>query len=101
MFGGGLRPRKTMEDKVESYEKYTKSAIENPVVVGAHWFQWFDQLTTGRSDGENYSIGFVDACDTPHYEMAKAARKISRKMYDMRLKAPLEQSKNTEKTTVY
>jgi len=101
VFGGGLRPRKTMEDKVESYEKYTKSAIENPVVVGAHWFQWFDQLTTGRSDGENYSIGFVDACDTPHYEMAKAARKISRKMYDMRLKAPLEQSKNTEKTTVY
>ena len=101
VFGGGLRPRKTMDEKVKSYEKYTISAIKNPAVVGAHWFQWFDQLATGRSDGENFSIGFVDVCDTPCYEMVKTARKLSRKMYDMRLKAPITQAKNTEKPTVY
>ncbi len=85
-FGGGLQPRRTLKEKVEGYEGYTWSAVRNPNIIGAHWFQWFDQLTTGRSDGENYAIGFVDVADTPIYEMALASRKISERMYAERLK---------------
>jgi len=101
VFGGGLRPRKTMDEKVKSYEIYTISALNNPNVVGAHWFEWFDEATSSRSDGENYSIGFVDICDTPSYEMAKAARKISKNMYNLRLNSKGAQEVNKEKTTVY
>ena len=86
VFGGGLRPCKTMRERVEKYKKYVASAVENPCIVGAHWFQWGDQPTTGRTgDGENYSIGFMDIADTPQYEIIEAAREMSEKMYDMRL----------------
>ena len=78
-------PRKTDEDKADSFSKYALSAMTNPRIAGAHWFQWFDQCTSGRFDGENYSIGFVDIADTPHYQMALSARKLSEKMYEARL----------------
>ena len=42
--------------------------LGNPLIVGTHWFQYGDQATTGRGDGENYQIGFVDVCDTPYAE---------------------------------
>ena len=85
VFGGGLVPRKTAEEKADSFSKYALSAMTNPRIAGAHWFQWFDQCTSGRFDGENYSIGFVDIADTPHYQMALSARKLSEKMYEARL----------------
>jgi hypothetical protein len=42
--------------------------------VGTHWFQWLDQPATGRSDGENYNIGFVDVTDRPYAELVAAAK---------------------------
>ncbi len=86
VFGGGLRPCATMAERVKKYETYLDGAIKNPRIVGAHWFQYFDQPTTGRcGDGENYSVGFVDVADTPQYEMVEAARKFSEEMYEKRL----------------
>ena len=85
VFGGGLVPRATVESKADSFIKYMLSAVKNPRIVGAHWFQWFDECTSGRFDGENYAIGFVDIADTPHYPMAKAAHKFSNGVYKLRL----------------
>ena len=102
IFGGGLRPRKTMQDRVDSYETYVISALENPAIVGAHWFRWFAQITTGRcGDGENYSVGMVDICDTPEYPMIKKAHELSTKLYDVRKKASTEKRKETAKTVTY
>ena len=38
-------------------------------MIGTHWFQWLDQPATGRNDGENYNIGFVDVTDQPYAEL--------------------------------
>jgi hypothetical protein len=52
--------------------------------VGAHWFQCYDESTTGRNDGENYQIGFLDICDTPYQETIAAARDIGYRLYSIR-----------------
>lgn len=67
-----------------AYRMYLRTALHNPAVVGAHWFQYSDQPTTGRSDGENYQIGFVDICDTPYTETIAASRDMGRVLYQFR-----------------
>ena len=54
--------------------------------MGTHWFQYADQPATGRGDGENYQIGFVDVCDTPYPEIVKACREVGYGMYASRVK---------------
>ena len=63
---------------------YQKSALENPQVVGVHWFQYVDEHVAGRADGENYNVGLVDVCDTPYPEMVRAIRRIGASMYEYR-----------------
>lgn len=43
-----------------------------PFVVGWHWFQWMDEPTYGRDDGEDYNMGLVDIRDVPYDEMVGA-----------------------------
>ena len=57
-------------------------SVENPAIVGTHWFQYGDQAVTGRGDGENYQIGFVDICDTPYAETIDATRAIGERLYE-------------------
>ncbi len=91
VFGGGLRPRKTMADRIASNNAYIESALKNPHVVGAHWFRWADQVTSGRdNDGENYSCGLVDICDTPVYDFVDSVRKLSENMYDIRINSKVK-----------
>jgi hypothetical protein len=73
--------------RAEAYKTYVRSALANPSIVGAHWFEYADQPTTGRGDGENYQIGFVDVCDTPYVETIQASREIGAEMYDDRAAA--------------
>lgn len=101
VIGAGLCPRRNVDAVVDAYTKYTIGAIENPLIVGAHWFQWSDQSVTGRSDGENYRIGFVDICDTPAYPIIEAARNISENMYKMRLSGKKTTKAVKEKTITY
>ena len=61
-----------------------KAPCEIPAIIGTHWFQYKDQPTTGRGDGENYQIGFVDICDTPYPEIVQAAREVAQSMYGYR-----------------
>jgi agarase len=49
--------------------------------VGVHWFQYIDEPLTGRFDGENYNIGFVDVTDTPYPELRDAARRVNNTIY--------------------
>jgi len=44
-----------------------------PALIDTHWFQWIDQPSTGRNDGENYNIGFVDVTDRPYNELVIAS----------------------------
>ncbi|MEN6426374.1 MAG: beta-galactosidase [Phycisphaerales bacterium] len=84
LFHTGLRRTESQEDRAAKYRSYLESALRNPCIVGTHWFQYKDQPTTGRGDGENYQIGFVDICDTPYPEIVKAARDVGYSMYERR-----------------
>jgi hypothetical protein len=70
--------------RAEKYEYFLKSCIDNPHIVGAHYFQFFDQPTVGRVDGENFACGFISICDLPHSDMVNAARKIGNELYPTR-----------------
>jgi hypothetical protein len=81
----GLRSVLNQKQRSRVYENYVIQALENPLFVGTHWFQYADQMCTGRYDGENYQIGFIDVCDRPYPEMVAAARKIGSNLYKFRL----------------
>ncbi len=87
MFHTGLRSTDSQQDRADTYADYVRSALRNPYVVGTHWFQYKDQATTGRGDGENYQIGFIDVCDTPYPEIVAKAREVGHSMYPYRLNA--------------
>ena len=80
----GLRSVANQDQRAEAYFYYVKGALNNPQIVGTHWFQYGDQAYTGRNDGENYQIGFVDICDNPYPEMVRLARRIGYSMYKIR-----------------
>ncbi len=83
---GGLRYGGTQENRADLYKHYVEDAIQNPYIVGTHWFQYNDQAVTGRGDGENYQIGFINAYDAPNQELVEAARKTGENMYELRSK---------------
>jgi hypothetical protein len=86
-FHASLREVPNQEARGAAYEKYVRSALENPLVVGTHWHQYSDQSTTGRDDGENFQNGFVDVCDTPYVETVEACRRIGYRLYHVRAAA--------------
>ena len=75
MFHTGLVPTDSQPARARAYRQYVGGALKNPWLVGTHWFQFGDQATTGRGDGENYQIGLVDVCDTPYPETITALRR--------------------------
>jgi hypothetical protein len=83
-FHTGLRSVINQNQRAEAYRYYVTSALRNPAIVGAHWFQCYDESTTGRNDGENYQLGFLDICDTPYQETIAAARDIGYRLYSIR-----------------
>jgi len=87
MFHTGLRKTANQQDRADKYKSYVRGALRNPYIVGTHWFQYKDQATTGRGDGENYQIGFIDICDKPYPETIQACREVGYSMYEYRLNA--------------
>jgi hypothetical protein len=83
MLHPGLRPTSNQQQRAEAYQLYLRTALKNPQCVGAHYFQYMDEPTAGRGDGENYQIGWVDAADTPYPELVAAGRKIGTDMYSI------------------
>ena len=61
----GLRYAADQNERAELFGYYLTSALENPYIIGAHWFQLVDQSVAGRGDGENYQAGFLTVGDVP------------------------------------
>ena len=59
-------------ERGKAYRYYVENALAMPEMVGTHWFQWADQPSTGRFDGENYNIGLVDVTDRPYPDLVGA-----------------------------
>ena len=84
MFHTGLVPTENQAARAEAYRNYVSGGLRNPCIVGTHWFQYGSQATTGRGDGENYQIGFLDIADTPYAETIEAAREVGYNLYGIR-----------------
>lgn len=85
--GRGLAPglvmAKNQEERGQAYRFYVEHAAANPAIIGTHWFQWIDQPSTGRGDGENYNIGWVDVTDRPYAELIAAAKITHARLLDL------------------
>ncbi|MEM9253653.1 MAG: beta-agarase [Planctomycetota bacterium] len=68
----------------ELYRDYVESALENPLIVGVHWFQYIDQSTAGRPDEENFNVGMVSVTDQPHRGLIQGVRDIGYRLYETR-----------------
>ncbi len=79
----GLVQAMNQAERGVAYRYYVEQSAAHPAMVGTHWFQWLDQPVTGRSDGENYNIGFIDATDRPYAELAAAARETHARLLEV------------------
>jgi hypothetical protein len=77
-------------ERAEFYEHYIFSALKNPFLVGAHWFQLVDQSVAGRPDGENYQAGFLTVGDVPQKEIIDKSRELGYSMYRIRYSSNAE-----------
>lgn len=81
----GLISAGSQEERGVMYREYMEGLIDNPYMVGGHWFQYVDSPISGRQiDGENYNIGFVSVTDRPYPEMVAAARQLNGELYERR-----------------
>lgn len=82
---GGLVSVGDQEERGRAYEKYMDSLLEMKVVVGATWFMYIDEPTTGSSSNEeNYNSGLVSQVDNPYPEMEKLMRTYNDRLYSRR-----------------
>jgi len=84
MFHTGLVATRDQNERAQCYRDFVNACLDNPRFVGTHWFQWKDQALTGRGDGENYQIGFLNVADVPYPELVQAARDVAATMYRRR-----------------
>lgn len=85
MFHPTKVPATNQKHRGQLYKEFIEGALRNKAVIGTHWFQYTTQPLTGRGDGENYQVGFVDICDTPYQETIDACRDVGYRMYEFRL----------------
>ncbi|MBW6502384.1 MAG: hypothetical protein K0B05_13420 [Bacteroidales bacterium] len=79
----GLRQTISQQERGTAYRYYVENAVAHPSLIGTHWFQWWDQPSTGRGDGENYNIGLVDVTDQPYRALIDAARETHGRLYEI------------------
>ncbi|MEO8016954.1 MAG: hypothetical protein ABI769_03995 [Pseudomonadota bacterium] len=79
----GLVQAMNQAERGVAYSYYVEHAAEHRAIVGTHWYQWIDQPATGRRDGENYNIGWIDVTDRPYPELVAAAKATHAKLDDI------------------
>jgi hypothetical protein len=73
---GGVTQVAKEEDRGPAYANFVKQALNEPSIVGVHWFQYLDQPVTGRLlDGENGHFGLVGVTDLPYQGFVETVRK--------------------------
>jgi hypothetical protein len=76
----GLVQVRDQAERGLAYRYYVEQAASHPAFIGSSWFQWVDQPSTGRMDGENYNIGLVDVMDRPYPGMVEAMKTTHRRL---------------------
>jgi hypothetical protein len=66
----------TQKERAAGFRNTVEVLARTPYVVGADWFQFYDEPTHGRDDGENYDFGLVDIHDQPYESLTAAAQAL-------------------------
>ena len=77
----GIGHAASQAERGKAYRYFVEQSAARPWCVGAHWFTLYDQSALGRTDGENYNIGFIDTCHRIYPELAEAARATHERLY--------------------
>lgn len=77
----GLVQVRDQAERGVAYRYYVEQAAAFQAFIGSSWFQWVDQPSTGRMDGENYNIGLVDVTDRPCRELVEAMKITHRRLH--------------------
>jgi len=75
--GGAGSVVKTQARRAENYQKYVEDLLSQPMVIGAHWFEFADQSPQGRFDGENSNYGVVDIHHRPYTELLAVMKRTN------------------------
>ena len=67
----------TQQDRADGFRKYATTALAQPYLVGYDWFQYHDQPTSGRFDGEDCNYGLVDIHDQPYTTLLAVITEIN------------------------
>ena len=90
----GIKVAKNQAERGQMFQNYIQGALKHPNIVGAHWFQYIDEPNTGRFDGENYNVGFIDIADNPHADFIEKVKETTYSMYKFRKENNSKQPKN-------
>jgi hypothetical protein len=63
----------TQKERAAGFRNTLHGFLGIPYVIGADWFQYFDEPTHGRYDGENFNFGLVNIHDRPYEALTAAA----------------------------
>jgi hypothetical protein len=67
----------TQTERATGFRNTLEALLQTPYVVGADWFQYYDEPTHGRFDGENYNFGLVDIHNQPYGPLTSAAQSLN------------------------
>jgi len=63
----------TQRERAVTFRNTLQRFLETPFVIGADWFQYYDEARHGRFDGENFNFGLVDIQNQPYGPLTSAA----------------------------
>ncbi len=61
-------------ERAAAFDKYVRTLMSNPSVVGYHWFKHVDEPAEGRFDGENSNYGLLTIMDEPYQDFVNRVR---------------------------
>jgi hypothetical protein len=67
----------TQKERAAGFRNTLTALLRTPYVIGADWFQYSDEPTHGRYDGENFNFGLVDIHDHPYEPLTRAASALN------------------------
>jgi len=73
MIAAFIRWSPTQKERAAGFRTTLHALLKIPYVIGADWFQYYDEPTHGRYDGENFNFGLVDIHDRPYEPLTTIA----------------------------
>ncbi|MEO8427243.1 MAG: hypothetical protein ABI651_09045 [Verrucomicrobiota bacterium] len=67
----------TQKERAAGFANTLHSLLGIQYVIGADWFQYYDEPTHGRGDGENFNFGLVDIHDQPYAALTTTASTLN------------------------